>query len=140
MVYEAICEAELDDWHRDTGTWPTERTDAVCRKWFDVRLYPLIQDLVGEELTATQVDEEFIVGLGAALEALTPDEHDTLMSSGSPFVMKLRRDPSWVWSRRPGGAKATEAKLGKPHEVASMDRYVPFGSPWTPEHSMPLRC
>ncbi|WP_216909477.1 hypothetical protein [Synechococcus sp. CCY 0621] len=94
----------------------------MFRKWFEERFCPLIQDLVGEELTATQVDEEFIVGLGAALEVLTPDEHDTLMTSGSPFVMELRRDARWVWSRRPGGARATEAKLGKPHEGASMDR------------------
>ncbi len=44
----AIFEAELDDWHRDTGTWPAERTYALFRKWFDLRLYTLIQDLVGE--------------------------------------------------------------------------------------------
>ncbi len=79
------------------------------------------------------------MGLGAALEVLTPDEHDNLMASGSPFAMELRRDARSVWSRRPGGAKATEAKLGKPHESASMNRFVPFGSPWTPEHSMPLQ-
>jgi hypothetical protein len=59
-VFEAIFEAELDDWHRDTGTWPAERTYAVFRKWCDVRLYSLIQDLMGEDLTATEVDEEFI--------------------------------------------------------------------------------
>ena len=47
-VYEAIFEAELDYWNRDTGTWPAERTYAVFRKWFEVRFYPLIQDLVGE--------------------------------------------------------------------------------------------
>jgi hypothetical protein len=40
----------------------------VFRKWFDVRLYPLIQDLVGEELTVTEVDEEFLGELGASLE------------------------------------------------------------------------
>ena len=39
-------------------------------EWFELRLYPLIQDLVGAELSATEVDEEFIVGLGAALEGL----------------------------------------------------------------------
>ncbi len=69
-VYEAIFEAELDDWHRDTGSWPAERTYAVFRQWFEVRLYPLIQDLVGEELTATEVDEAFIEELGPALEGL----------------------------------------------------------------------
>ena len=33
-VYEAIFEAELDYWHRDTGTWPAERTYPMFRKWF----------------------------------------------------------------------------------------------------------
>ncbi|WP_233130151.1 hypothetical protein [Synechococcus sp. 1G10] len=69
-VYEAIFEAELDVWHRDTGTWPAERTYAVFRKWFEVRFYRLIQDLVGEELTATEVDEEFLGSMRTALEGL----------------------------------------------------------------------
>ena len=49
-VYEAIFEAELDYWHRDTATWPAERTYEVFRKWFEVCFYPLIQDLVGTSL------------------------------------------------------------------------------------------
>jgi hypothetical protein len=44
--------------------------DPVFRKWFEVRFYPLIQDLVGEELSATEVDEEFISELRTALEGL----------------------------------------------------------------------
>ncbi|MCP9801200.1 hypothetical protein [Synechococcus sp. RedBA-s] len=72
-VYEAIFEAELDYWHRDTGTWPAERTDPVFRKWFEVRFYPLIQDLVGEELSATELDEKFIGELRTALEGV--DQH-----------------------------------------------------------------
>ena len=71
-VYEAFFEAELDYWHHDTGTWPAERTYPVFRKWFEVRLYPLIQDLVGEELTATEVDEEFLGKLRTELEELEP--------------------------------------------------------------------
>lgn len=71
-AYEAIFEAELDYWHRDSGTWPAERTYAVFRKWFDVRLYPLIQDLVSEELTATEVDEEFLGKLRTELQGLEP--------------------------------------------------------------------
>jgi hypothetical protein len=71
-VYEAIFEAELDFWHRDTGTWPAERTYSVFRKWFEVRFYPLIQDLVGEEITTTQPDEEFIGELRTSLEGLEP--------------------------------------------------------------------
>jgi hypothetical protein len=68
--YEAIFEAELDYWHRDSGTWPAERTYPVFRKWFEVRFYPLIQDLVGEEITATEVDEEFMGSMRTALEGM----------------------------------------------------------------------
>ncbi len=62
----------LDDWHRDTGTGLAERTYPMFRKWFDVRFYPLIQDLVGEELTATEVDEEFLGKLRTELQELEP--------------------------------------------------------------------
>ncbi|MEA5422033.1 MULTISPECIES: hypothetical protein [unclassified Synechococcus] len=56
----------------DTGTWPAARTYEVFRNWFEVRFHPLIQDLVDEELTATEVDEELIGELGTALEGLEP--------------------------------------------------------------------
>ncbi|MGL6134905.1 MAG: hypothetical protein ACRC1L_12055 [Prochlorococcaceae cyanobacterium] len=71
-VYEAIFEAGLDYWHRDSGTWPAERTYTVFRKWFDVHFYPLIQDLLGEDLTATEVDEEFLGKLRTELQELEP--------------------------------------------------------------------
>ena len=41
-------------------------------EWFELRLYPLIQDLVGAELSATEVDEEFIGELRMALEGMEP--------------------------------------------------------------------
>jgi hypothetical protein len=69
-IYETIFEAELDYWSRDPGTWPAERTYPVFRKWFEIRFYPMIQDLVGEELTATEVDEEFLGELRTALEGV----------------------------------------------------------------------
>jgi hypothetical protein len=47
-----------------------ERTYPMFRKWFEVRFYPLIQDLVGEEITATEVDEEFTGSMRTALEGL----------------------------------------------------------------------
>ena len=71
-IYEAIFEAELDYWHRDTGTWPAERTYPVFRNWFDIRFYPMIQDLVDDELTATEVDGEFIGEMRTALAGLDP--------------------------------------------------------------------
>ncbi|MCP9801870.1 hypothetical protein [Synechococcus sp. RedBA-s] len=42
----------------------------MFRKWFEVCFYPLIQDLVGEELSAIELDEEFIGELRIALEGL----------------------------------------------------------------------
>jgi hypothetical protein len=71
-VYAVIFEAELDFWHSDRGAWPAERTYRVFRKWFEVRFYPLIQDLVGEELTVTEPDLPFIGELPTALEGLQP--------------------------------------------------------------------
>jgi len=47
-----------------SGAWGFE--------WFELRLYPLIQDLLGAELSATEVDEEFIVELRTALEGMEP--------------------------------------------------------------------
>ena len=47
-----------------SGAWGFE--------WFELRLYPLIQDLVGAELSATEVDEEFIGELRTALEGMEP--------------------------------------------------------------------
>jgi hypothetical protein len=70
--YETIFEAELDYWHPEKGAWPAERTYAVFRKWFEVLFYPLMQDLVDDVLTATQVDEAFIDGMRTAQEALQP--------------------------------------------------------------------
>jgi hypothetical protein len=34
------------------------------------RLYPLIQDLVGEDITVTEVDEEFMGSMRTALDGL----------------------------------------------------------------------
>ncbi len=57
-------------WPQGKPASPAERTHAVFRKWFEVRFYPLIQHLVGEELTATEMDEEFI---GTQNKALAGD-------------------------------------------------------------------
>ncbi len=72
-VYETIFEAELDYWHRDIGAWPAERTYPVFRKWFDVRFYPLIQDLVADDLTATELDDEFVGSITTALEGMAKE-------------------------------------------------------------------
>lgn len=71
-VYESIFEAELDFWNQDIGTWPAERTYMVFRKWFDVHFYPLIQDLVGEELITSQQDEPYTEDQLTTLARLPP--------------------------------------------------------------------
>ncbi|WP_158218584.1 hypothetical protein [Synechococcus sp. 1G10] len=42
----------------------------MFRRWFEVRFFPLIKDLVDEELTGTELDEEFNGELRTALEGL----------------------------------------------------------------------
>jgi hypothetical protein len=69
-IYAAIFEAELDFWTSDSGSWPAERSYPLFRMWFEVRFYPLIQDLVDEELSASQADGEFDAELRQELEAL----------------------------------------------------------------------
>jgi len=68
--YEDIFEAELDSWCRDSSTWPPERTFALFLEWFEVRFYPLVEDLVDDELEREEPDGEFIDAMRDALEEL----------------------------------------------------------------------
>jgi len=68
--FAEIFEAELDSWCRDSSTWPPERTFGLFLEWFEVRFYPLIEDLVDEELEREEPDAEFIDAMRDALEDL----------------------------------------------------------------------
>jgi hypothetical protein len=68
--YEDIFEAELDSWCRDSASWPPERTFALFLEWFEVRFYPLVEDLVDDELEREEPDGEFIDAMRDALEEL----------------------------------------------------------------------
>jgi hypothetical protein len=68
--FEAIFEAELDSWCRDSEVWPGDRTFDLFLEWFDVRFYPLIEDLVDDDLERDEVDPEFIEVMRDALEDL----------------------------------------------------------------------
>jgi hypothetical protein len=68
--YEDIFEAELDSWCRDSACWPPERTFALFLEWFEVRFYPLVEDLVDDELEREEPDGEFIDAMRDALEEL----------------------------------------------------------------------
>ena len=68
--YEAIFEAELDSWCTDPATWPSPRTFAMFQEWFEIRFFPLIEDLCEDDLERDQVDEEFLATMRQALENL----------------------------------------------------------------------
>ena len=41
--------AMLNCWLTDEQQWPTDRTREMFREWFDVQMYPVIEDLHGDE-------------------------------------------------------------------------------------------
>ena len=49
-VYAEIFERELDGWHTDEAAWPQNRTLAMFKKWFQVELHSIVEDLCGYEL------------------------------------------------------------------------------------------
>jgi hypothetical protein len=49
-VYTEIFERELDGWHTDETAWPQNRTLAMFKKWFQVELHSVVEDLCGHEL------------------------------------------------------------------------------------------
>jgi hypothetical protein len=49
-VYAEIFERELDGWHTDETAWPQNRTLAMFKKWFQVELHSVVEDLCGYEL------------------------------------------------------------------------------------------
>ena len=45
IVYNAIFEAELENWHLIEANWPTNRTFAMFQEWLDVEVHSLVSDL-----------------------------------------------------------------------------------------------
>lgn len=48
----AIFEAELDLWCRDRRLWPQQRDAEQFHRWFQVRVFPLVEDLARIPLSA----------------------------------------------------------------------------------------
>jgi hypothetical protein len=44
-VYAEVFERELDEWHTDESAWPQNRTFEVFKKWFDIELHSVVEDL-----------------------------------------------------------------------------------------------
>ena len=57
--YERTFKAELQSWCRDPALWPSPRTFALFREWFEIRFYDLVDDLSRKELKCHEVDQAF---------------------------------------------------------------------------------
>ncbi|MEB3321423.1 MAG: hypothetical protein VKI81_01210 [Synechococcaceae cyanobacterium] len=66
--YETIFEAELKLFCRDEDAWPSPLTLALFQEWFEIRFYPLVQDLCAEKLELMDIDEEFVEEVRAVLQ------------------------------------------------------------------------
>jgi hypothetical protein len=54
LVYAEVFERELYSWHTDESAWPENRSLAVFRKWFEIELHSIVEDLCD----FTLVDDE----------------------------------------------------------------------------------
>ena len=48
--HKYIFELHLFDWYTDETMWPEKRTLSVFRKWFDVEIYSVVYDMIGEAI------------------------------------------------------------------------------------------
>jgi hypothetical protein len=44
-VFPGLFEEELNAWWTDPDGWPPRRTFVVFRQWFDIGLYPMVEDV-----------------------------------------------------------------------------------------------
>jgi hypothetical protein len=65
--WPAIFEAELDLWCRDRQLWPTPRDFAMFQQWFELRFFPLVEDLGEEALRSFELEEKFEASLRESL-------------------------------------------------------------------------
>ena len=66
--YETVFEAELELWCSDEDAWPSPLTFELFQEWFEIRFYPLVQDLCAEDLEVMEIDEEFVEEVRAVLQ------------------------------------------------------------------------
>lgn len=65
--WPTIFEAELDLWCRDRELWPNPRDFGMFQEWFELRCFPLVEDLGGEPLRGFDLEEGFETSLREAL-------------------------------------------------------------------------
>jgi len=55
----AIFEAELELWCLDRALWPTPRDFGMFLNWFQITLFPLVDDLGSETLQTYSIEPDF---------------------------------------------------------------------------------
>jgi len=55
----AIFEAELELWCLDRALWPTPRDFGMFMNWFQITLFPLVDDLGSETLQTYSIEPDF---------------------------------------------------------------------------------
>jgi hypothetical protein len=50
-IYAEIFEHELEGWHTNESAWPSNRNFAMFKKWFDIELHSVIEDLCAFAIT-----------------------------------------------------------------------------------------
>ena len=58
---------DLDLWCRDRQLWPTPRDYAMFQQWFELRFFPLVEDLGGEPLRSFELEDGFDASVRDAL-------------------------------------------------------------------------
>jgi len=53
-VFAEVFERELFGWHTDEGAWPKQRTFAMFKRWFQIEIHSVVEDLCDYEI----IDDE----------------------------------------------------------------------------------
>ncbi|MFM8605970.1 MAG: hypothetical protein ACKOBY_10710 [Cyanobium sp.] len=65
--WSAIFEAELELWCRDRQLWPSPRSYPMFLEWFELRFFPLVEALGGEQLRSVELEPGVEAAVGDAL-------------------------------------------------------------------------
>jgi hypothetical protein len=67
-----IFHSELELWCQDQRLWPQQRSFELFCAWFELRLFPLVEDLAPETLSTYEVKPELAAMVGEALRGSDP--------------------------------------------------------------------
>ncbi len=56
QCYPIIFEAELEAWHTDEREWPSNRTFAMFRQWFEFEFHSIVEDICADPI----IDDSYL--------------------------------------------------------------------------------